>query len=522
MILNRNFDMENSRKLLLGELSAKNARKFAHKEAIVFGNKRFTWEEFDARVNRLSNALIDMGVNRGDKVAVLFYNCSELLECYMAIAKAGAVSVPINFRLAPREMEYILNNSDSQVLVFDHRFLPSIKQIMTSLPLMNRYVIVGAESGEMEEYENLLVRFSPIRPEVAVEDEDEAMILYTSGTTGRPKGAVLTHKNFMMNAMTAAFEMGLKADESQVCVAPLFHTAAIIAVLFHFYIGGKTVIHENFNPADVMDAIDNERVSYVFMVPAMWLAVLQLPDLDQYNCDFLRIAGTGGAIMPIDVKKRIMKQFPNVGIFDTFGQTEMSPCTTTLKPEFAELKQGSVGQAFTLVECRVVDHEGNDVPLGAIGEIVYRGPNMMKGYYKDIEATAEAFKGGWFHSGDLVRMDEEEFFYVVDRKKDMIISGGENVYPAEIEEILFSHPKILEAAVIGISDEKWGETVKALVVVRPGQAMTAEELVDFCGLHLARYKLPRSIEFVDALPRNASGKVLKTELRKRYGNSIKY
>ncbi|MHB1419188.1 MAG: long-chain-fatty-acid--CoA ligase [Bacillota bacterium] len=517
------FDLQMSRQLVFGEIVAKNARKYADTEAIVFQNKRYNWKQLDERVNRLANALIELGVEKGEKVAFLFYNCSEMVECYFGIAKTGAVSVPLNYRLAPREIEYILNNCDAAVLILDEHFLSAVMQIRDNLPQVRRIIVGGDTSpGVMDNYEQVLKDSSPLRPKVLVQDEDEALILYTSGTTGRPKGAVLTHKNSLFNAFTSGSVRGIKYGDVNLVVAPLFHTAALGATLNHSLLGSKTVILENFDPATVMGTISKERVTFIFMVPAMWISILQLPDLDRYDCSSLRVAGTGAAIMPIEIKKKIMKQFPNVGIFDTFGQTEMSPSTTTLRPEFAEAKQGSVGQALPLVEFRVVDEEMQDVPLGEVGEIVYRGPNTMKEYYKDANATAEAFRGGWFHSGDLVRMDADGFVYIVDRKKDMIISGGENIYPAEVEQVIYLHPKVLEAAVIGKSDEKWGESVLALVVLQQGETITEEELIDFCTQHLARYKKPRSVIFLDALPRNPSGKVLKNELRRGYGNPLHY
>lgn len=523
--LSYNFDFDRimSRKLVIGELATKNARKFPAKEALVFGSKRYTWQEFDQRANRVANALLEMGVYKGDKVAVLFCNSTELIECYIGIAKVGAVAVPVNFRLAPGEIEYCVNNSEAKVLILDNRFLPAVAEVKAQLPLVIRFVVVGGGAyTDMEDYEELLTRYSSVRPEVMVEDEDDAFILYTSGTTGRPKGAVLTHKNLIVHAMISSFEGGLKAGDNLACVTPLFHIAAISAVIIHFYLAGKTIIFEKFDPPAVMESIDREKVNRIFLVPTMWQDILQLPNFNQYDSSSLRRAGTGAAVIPIQLKKQIIQMFPNSGVIENFGQTEMSPSTTVLKPEFAESKAGSVGQAFTMVEVRVVDDAGHDVPVGEIGEIVYRGPTMMKEYYKNPEATAEAFKHGWFHSGDFVRVDEEGFIYVVDRKKDMIISGGENIYPAEIESILYSHPKIYEVAVVGVPHEKWGEAPKAIVVLKPGESLTEQEVLEYCCQHLARYKRPQSVDFVSSLPRNAAGKVLKTELRKQYGSALRY
>jgi acyl-CoA synthetase (AMP-forming)/AMP-acid ligase II len=250
--------------------------------------------------------------------------------------------------------------------------------------------------------------------------------------------------------------------------------------------------------------------------------LLQLPDLDKYDTSSLEVWASGAAILPTETRRQIIKTFPNVKIFDLFGQTEMSPLVAGLSHSESEGREGSVGRAIPFIEIRVVDDNDNDVPVGEVGEAIYRGPTVMKEYYKNPEATAAAMKGGWFHSGDLVRRDAEGYIYVVDRKKDMIISGAENIYPAEIEEVLYRHPKVLECAVIGAYDEEWGESVKALIALKQGEQLTEEEVVDFCKQHLASYKKPKSVEFVDALPRNPAGKVLKTVLREKYGKSVKY
>ncbi len=277
-----------------------------------------------------------------------------------------------------------------------------------------------------------------------------------------------------------------------------------------------------FNPQEVLQLIDGEKIDSILLIPAMANFLLAMPDLDQYDTSSLKVWISGASVLPTETRNRFLARFPQVKIFDCFGQTESCGIVSILRPSDAERKQASVGKALPYIEIRVVDDEDRDVPVGEVGEAVYRGPNMSQGYYENPEANAKALRGGWFHSGDLVRQDEEGFIYIVDRKTDMIVSGGENIYPAEVEDVLYKHPKILEAAVIGVHDEQWGETVKAIVVPKRGETLTEEEVIEFCKDHLASYKKPKSVDFVDALPRNPAMKVLKTTLREKYGTAIRY
>ena len=295
-------------------------------------------------------------------------------------------------------------------------------------------------------------------------------------------------------------------------IVPLFHVAGVTGTIKNMLTVALTVI-QDFDPVGLLSTIEKEGITHMFLAPAMWLMVMNHPDFRKYDVSSLRLASYGAAPMPNTLKERVLEAFPNAMLSENFGQTEMSPTTTYMKHQDALRKEGAVGLPLFNVEVRVVDDRMNDVPAGAIGEAVYRGPSMFKGYYKNPEANRDAFEGGWFHSGDLVRRDEEGFIYVVDRKKDMIISGGENIYSAEVEAVLHTHPGVQEAAVIGVPDPKWGETVKAVVVLKPGHEATPEEIIDFCGENLARFKRPKIVEFIRALPRSAAGKVLKNELR---------
>ena len=512
-----------SRQLLLGEVLARYARKYPDNEVVIFGDNRVRYKDMVDRVNRLANALIAKGVKRGDKVGSLMQNRQELLEIFFAAAKIGAVNVPVNIRIAPREMAYILDNADAKFLIVEDIFVSQIDQIRSEMSQIAGYIVVGkSDAAGYLPYESVLSSGGTDRPEVWLQDDDDAFILYTAGTTGKPKGAVLTHKSVLAHTMNICRENTLSLPrrpnlpvipEKGLSIAPLFHVGGLMSA-FRMMLDLLPIVVINFTPLEFLKTVEKEKITFAFLVPAMWRLVLDHPDLKKYDLSSLRTASYGADKTPNSLKERILEAFPNAGLMEAFGQTEMSATAVCIKHQDAMRKEGSVGLPYRSVEVRVVDGDMNDVPRGEIGEIVYRGPGMMKGYYKNPEATREAFAGGWFHSGDLVRQDEEGFIYIVDRMKDMIKSGGENIYSAEVEAVLQSHPSVKEAAVIGIPDPKWGEVVKAYVALYPGQKTTTEEILQFCGEHLAKFKKPKFVEFVDALPRSATGKILKKELRR--------
>ena len=523
------FEIGQSRQLLLGEMLARNARKCPDLEAIIFRDKRIRYRELDERVNRLANALLLKGMKKGDAIGLLMPNCQAMPEIFFAAAKIGAVNVPVNIRLSPNEIAYILNNAEVKILFLGENFLGTIEKIKGELPLIRGYIVIEkGESADYTNYEDLITSGSSICPKIRLEDNCDAFIIYTAGTTGKPKGAVLTHKNLIINAMTiyqeTFFSLPRRPDlpciePKVISVTPFFHIAGVVSIIKTMLTLTPMIVID-FEPVALLQAIETERATFLFLVPAMWLIMMNHPDFKKYDVRSLRTAAYGADITPNALKERILDEFPNAALYEAFGQTEMSATTVMMRHQDALRKEGSVGLPLSNVEVRVVDDDMKDVPVNAVGEIVYRGPGMFKGYYKNPEETKKAFEGGWFHSGDLVRQDEEGFVYVVDRKKDMIVSGGENIYSAEVESVLLTHPKIREAAVIGVPDSKWGETVKAFVVLKQGKEATGDEIIDFCLENLARFKRPKSVEFMEALPRSATGKILKRELRKIFSDRI--
>lgn len=490
--------------------------------ALRFVGNTMTWADLRRRVAALAGALSGRGVGFGDRVMILMLNRTEFVESVLAANMIGAIAVPLNFRLTPTEIAVLVEDCVAHVMLTEAALAPVAIGVRNIQPLLSVIVVAGGSSQDsVFGYEDLLNEAGDVHEPVDIPNDSPALIMYTSGTTGRPKGAVLTHANLTGQAMTALYTSGanINSDVGFVGV-PLFHIAGIGNMLTGLLLGLPTVIYPlgAFDPGQLLDVLEAEKVTGIFLVPAQWQAVCTEQQARPRDLR-LRVLSWGAAPAPDALLRQMSATFPETQILAAFGQTEMSPVTWMLLGEDAIAKRGSVGRVIPTVAARVVDQNMNDVPVGEVGEIVYRAPTLMSCYWNNPEATAEAFAGGWFHSGDLVRMDSDGYVWVVDRKKDMIISGGENIYCAELENVLASHPDIAEVAVIGRADEKWGEVPIAVAAVT-NDDLRIEDLGEFLTDRLARYKHPKALEIVDALPRNPAGKVLKTELRLRYGACV--
>lgn len=490
--------------------------------ALRFVGNTMTWADLRRRVAALAGALSGRGVGFGDRVMILMLNRTEFVESVLAANMIGAIAVPLNFRLTPTEIAVLVEDCVAHVMLTEAALAPVAIGVRNIQPLLSVIVVAGGSSQDsVFGYEDLLNEAGDVHEPVDIPNDSPALIMYTSGTTGRPKGAVLTHANLTGQAMTALYTSGanINSDVGFVGV-PLFHIAGIGNMLTGLLLGLPTVIYPlgAFDPGQLLDVLEAEKVTGIFLVPAQWQAVCTEQQARPRDLR-LRVLSWGAAPAPDALLRQMSATFPETQILAAFGQTEMSPVTCMLLGEDAIAKRGSVGRVIPTVAARVVDQNMNDVPVGEVGEIVYRAPTLMSCYWNNPEATAEAFAGGWFHSGDLVRMDSDGYVWVVDRTKDMIISGGENIYCAELENVLASHPDIAEVAVIGRADEKWGEVPIAVAAVT-NDDLRIEDLGEFLTDRLARYKHPKALEIVDALPRNPAGKVLKTELRLRYGACV--
>ncbi|PLS18231.1 AMP-dependent synthetase [Bacillus sp. M6-12] len=490
------------------------ASNFPDQLITTFNNHHTSYGDFYKQAEKLAGYFQEKGYGKNDIIAVYLHNSDYFLICYYACHIGGFTVLPVNTKLTAREVEYILNHSEAKALIYDSRFNDLLQEIEPSLHRIEDRVLVGSEENGVIGLEAIIHGKKRTLKNPDAQDDDTAVVFYTSGTTGRPKGVMLSNKNVAATAQIWMEAMDITYADRMHIVTPLFHCAAShVFSIPVVYAGGSLVIEEAFSPEKTLETMEKEKVTIFFGVPAMYSILLNTEKLKTVDLSHLRLFSYGAAPMPYELVKQVKTLFPDVKVQNMYGQTENSPAATTLKDHYALAKIGSVGEMLPQTEVRVVDEYGDPLPAGQVGEIVVKGPQVMKGYLKNDEATQQSIKNGWLYSGDLGRFDEDGLLYIVDRKKDMIIRGGENVYPVEIEEILYEIPEILEAAVVGVPHEILGEVPKAYVVTKQGKVLSEDQVLSYCSKRLANYKLPAEIEFLDALPRNASGKVLKMVLR---------
>lgn len=492
----------------------RNARKYPTKIALSSREKRVNYQELRSMVLSLTGALAAAGITRGDRVATLMFNRVELLTAYLALFRLGAVLVPLNTRLAEPEWRYMLEDSGAVALLSEEGFASFLEPLRGNLQGPREVICVGAEGEGLKKWEELAGFPALEEPPEEPGIEDDLYILYTSGTTGKPKGAVITHMNFLWNSINAQVTGGFCGSDVVYYGLPLFHGAAMGGCFATLLLGGTVVLRPRFDALELVRLIEEEGITRVPAVPPMLKALMEIPNLESRNLSSLKVFNTGATIIPQALKENLLERFPWVDVVDSYGLTEATSYCTTLPGKDFLRKAACVGKPHAYVEIRVVDEKDRDVPVGEVGEILVRGPNIMRGYWARPQETQEALRGGWLHTGDLGRLDQEGYLYLVDRKKDMIISGGENVYPREVEEVLNLHPGVSEAAVVGFPDDRWGEKVVAYIVAGKGCDLSAEELDKYCRKSLAGYKCPKEYFFVEELPRTPTGKILKRALRK--------
>ena len=530
-----------SKRLLLKELSRYNIGTFAdiiyrnallypNQEAFVCGTERITFSEFNVRVNNLIHALHDMGVKKGDVIGVLSWNCLDYVDVYGAAMKGGFIVSPFNPRLQASELDYLLNYSEANTLFVGPELVEVVESLRPRLSRVKHFISFEGSAPNMIAYRDLLATHSREEPDIQVEEDDPLAIIYTSGTTGVPRGALYTQRRFLDDTRTLVIIMGLQPRDKHIQIMPLFHIGGGTHFRAFFYIGGTTVImpQRSFDPAATLQVIQDEKATDIDIVATHLVAMLALPDLDKYDLSSLKRMWYAASPMPVEVLKRGMKTWGPI-FAQAYGETESGPAITDLprqdhcvldKPPEEQKILASAGRPSIGVHVRVVDDKDNDVKTGEVGEIIVQSKHIMVEFWHKPDETRETLINGWLHTGDMGTYDEKGYVYIVDRKRDMIISGGENIYPREVEETIYQHPSVLEAAVIGIPDPYWVEKVHAVVTLKEGASLTEQELIDFCKQTLARYKAPKSVEFVDALPKNPAGKILKRELREKYRKGL--
>lgn len=503
------------------------------RDCIVFEGRRWTYAQINERVNHLANALAKWGIEKGDRVGILHVNCNQYIEVYFAVAKLGAIFVPLNFRAKADELTYMIANAEAKSLFVGSRYLDVVNTLLPQLPTLKQCISIDSKSAGKIYYEDLLSSASSDELIGEIGDEDITILMYTAGTTGRPKGVPLRHNAFVSYVLENVEPASPDIEERNLLTVPLYHVAGVQAMLAAIYGGRTLVLMRQFEVKEWLETIEREKATRAMLVPTMLKRVIDDPDFSRHDLSSLKVVTYGAAPMPFEVINKAIQVMPWVRFINAFGQTETASTITTLGPEDhiiegteeereKKLKRltSSIGRPLPDVEVKIVDEDGKTLSPPEVGEILARGPRMMTGYWRDEQKTSKVMTpDGWLRTGDMGWMDEEGYIYLAGRADDMIIRGGENISPEEVEDVLHSHPKVEEAAVIGVPDPEWGQEPRAVVVLKKGEVTTPEEIIEYCRSRLAGFKRPRSVVFMDALPRNPMGKVLRKKLREEHGQT---
>jgi acyl-CoA synthetase (AMP-forming)/AMP-acid ligase II len=507
--------------MTLDRIVRRNARRFPRKGAVLAGGRSVTWRELDRRVDRIANALRARGLVAGDRVAMLLGNCVEIVELYFGIARAGLIAVPLNWRLTNSELSQLLQSAEPALLVVGAPFVEPFRETLVSSASPARVWTVGTRLPGAEPYEQVIEQSDDVSIESAAHDDEPFAIFFTSGTTALPKGAMVSHRNLVANAFNQFVADGSRPDDVNLVATPLYHMGAVFMSVTYMMLGCSQVVLEKFDPAAWLDAVAQYRTTVSLLVPTMINSVVNHPRIGESDLASLRCLFYGGGPMPPKVLQRAMQSL-RCGFTQGYGLTETLEATFLVASDHVldgderqQRRLASAGREAVGADVRIVTSEGRDAALFEVGEVLVRSESVISGYWRMPDETAKAIRDGWFYTGDLGYLDDDRYLFVVDRIKDMVVTGGMNVYTKEVEAVLFEHPAVLEASVVGLPDQEWGEIVAAAVVLRPGCTVSAEALVEHCRKSLAGFKKPRTVHFLDELPRNPSGKILKRELRRR-------
>ncbi len=508
----------------LGDIPRNGALNFPDRTAVVFEETRYTYSEFNARINRCAHALLGLGCRNGDHLAVLADNCAKYLEAYFAAAKIGMTVTPVNVRLGDDEIVFIVNDSESTVCIVGDGYEERATNIKGRLASIQHYVSFDNSSPEFHAYEELLAHADSEEPDpdlYAVNEDDLAILMYTGGTTGVPKGVMLSHRSALLSGISPALQGTLTREDSTCFVLPIFHVSwwPILAVLL---VGGKVCINRRSDLDVIFKLIEAERCTHLNLVPTIYGWIVNHPNVDHYDLSSVRSFTYAGSPFPVAILKQCIRKFGN-RFAQGYGATETAGTAISTLEESDHVLEGdkakymsSAGRPAMFSRVKIVDEQDNPVGRGKIGEICVRGAHVMKGYWKNPTLTAEVLKGGWYHTGDMGYLDRDGYIYLTDRKADMIISGGENVYPKEVEDVIYTHPAVKECAVVSAPAEGWGEIVHAVVVLKDGQSATEQEIIDHCKKTLAGYKCPKAVSFWDDLPKTIIGKITKKEIKRKF------